>query len=326
MARTHLTRRADIDRIKSNRPAGDRIIAKLDEHDHALDVLEAGGSTILSEIHHVDGASTGDVANLAAFTVNNDGVVHTAGKRILLKDQTTVEQNGIYVVGAVTGGTAPLTRATDWDAAAEIKVNTIVAVAAGTANATTYWQIAGDFPMVVGTAHQHFVQVLNKTQLATYLALTTQAGLIGSDAAGYSAATVKLQLAEVKAIADASVGAIKRTVTVAETSLTGTSQAVNIGAILPTNACVFMHEIVVNTQGVLAGNDLTITVGGTTANAIVASTDLDALAPGKYQGTLGVHPRGSFSGEQLVATFAASDLASLSAGNWTINVWYFVLA
>lgn len=142
----------------------------------------------------------------------------------------------------------------------------------------------------------------------------------------YTAATVEAALAEVKALADAAVGAVKRTVTVGEGDLTGTSQVVNIGAALPTNAIVFAHEIKVNTQGVLAGNDLTIKIGGTDDDAIVASTDLDGLAAGSYQGTLGTHPRGSFGGEQLTATFAASDLASLSAGNWTLNVWYFVLA
>lgn len=116
-----------------------------------------------------------------------------------------------------------------------------------------------------------------------------------------------------------------KTVTVGEASLTGTSQVVNIGTALPTRAVVLAHEIKVNTQGVLAGNDLTIKVGGTDDDAIVASTDLDTLAAGVYQGTLGVHPRGEFSGEQLVATFAASNLASLSAGDWTINVWYVVV-
>lgn len=117
----------------------------------------------------------------------------------------------------------------------------------------------------------------------------------------------------------------KRTVTVDEAALSGTSQAVNVGAVLPTNAVVLAHEIIVNEQG--AGqSDLTITLGGTDADAIVASTDLDALAAGKYQGTLGVHPRGSFSAEQLVATFAATNLATLSAGNWTFNVWFVVIA
>ena len=129
----------------------------------------------------------------------------------------------------------------------------------------------------------------------------------------------------VTVLADANLRIQKRTVTVDEADLTGSSQAVNIGAVLPTNAVVLAHEIIVNEQG--AGqSDLTITVGGTTANAIVASTDLDALATGRYQATLGAHPRGSFSAEQLVATFAATNLATLSAGNWTFNVWFVVIA
>jgi hypothetical protein len=117
-----------------------------------------------------------------------------------------------------------------------------------------------------------------------------------------------------------------RTVTVDEEALTGTSITVPIGAALPTGAVVLAHEIVVNEQGVLAGNDLTIVIGGTDDDAIVASTDLDGLAIGSYSGTAGVHPRGLFSGETLNAIFAASDLATLSAGNWTINVWYLVPA
>lgn len=329
MARTHLTKNQVS--YPWNDAYANAVKAKHDEHDHALDALEGGTTSSVVTIHPARGASTANVANLAAFTVANDGITFVAGERVFLKDQSTVAQNGIYVVGTVGGGTAALTRATDWDEAAEIKPNTFVAVAEGTAGAGTIWQLTGDYPVVVGTSHQHFTQIRNATQADARLALTTTPGgasYVGVfDNAGiYTATTVEAALAEVKVLADASVGAVKRTVTVAEASLSGASQAVNIGAILPANANVFMHEIIVNTQGVLAGNDLTITIGGTDADAIVASTDLDALAAGSYQGTLGVHPRGSFGGEQLVATFAAADLASLSAGNWTINVWYFVLA
>lgn len=116
----------------------------------------------------------------------------------------------------------------------------------------------------------------------------------------------------------------KRTVTVAETALTGASTTVAIGAALPTGAVVLAHDIIVNVQGVLVGADLTIKVGGTDDDAIVAATDLDALAAGAYQGTLGTHPKGLFSGQQLNVIFAAANLASLSAGNWTINVWFAV--
>lgn len=289
MARTNVTKK----QIKApyNTANNLALYTKFAEHDTALDALEAGTTSSVVTIHPVRGASTGNVANLASFTVANDGVTLVAGDRVLLKDQSTASQNGIYVVGTVGSGTAPLTRATDFDAAAEVKPNALVAVAAGTLGANTMWQLTISSAPTIGSTSLTFAQVYNATQ-------TTAAGI-----------TIA-----------------KRTVTVAEASLSGTSQAVNIGTALPANAIVLAHEIVVNTQGVLAGNDLTITIGGTTANAIVASTDLDALAVGKYQGTLGTHPKGSFSSEQLVATFAASDLASLSAGNWTINVWYSVLA
>lgn len=145
----------------------------------------------------------------------------------------------------------------------------------------------------------------------------TQSG----DAGGYFTATTQEgQLQELGAMRIQ-----KRTVTVDEAALTGSSQAVNVGAALPTNAVVIAHEIVVN-EAAVGQSDLTITLGGTDVDAIVASTDLDALNLGSYQGTLGVHHRGSFSGEQLVATFAATNLATLSAGNYTFNVWFFVLA
>lgn len=118
-----------------------------------------------------------------------------------------------------------------------------------------------------------------------------------------------------------------KTVTVLETALTGTSQVVNIGTALPAGAVVLARDLVVNTQFVLAGNDLTIKIGGTDDDGIVASTDLDTLAAGTYQGTSGANPTGgSYGGQQLTATFAASNLASLSAGSLTINIWYSVAA
>lgn len=323
MARTSLTSdqlfRLDRGNVRED------VRAKLAEHDTAIDALEGGTTSSVVTIHPARGASTGNVANLAAFTVANDDITFVETDRAFLKDQSTATQNGIYVVGAVAGGTAPLTRAADFNEATEVKPNTLVAVSAGTLGANTLWQLAVAAAPTIGSTNLPFVQITNKTQLAAYLALTTQAGLIGSDAAGYTGATVKSQLAEVKAIADAGIALTKRTVTVAHGDLTGASQAVNVGAVLPANAVVLAHELAVTEQFV-GEADTTITLGGTDADAIVASTDLDALAIGKYSGTLGVHPAGKFSAEQLVATFAATALEDLTAGSVTITVWYVVLA
>lgn len=131
-----------------------------------------------------------------------------------------------------------------------------------------------------------------------------------------AATQVASSVAEAKAIQT-------RTVTVTDDDLTGASDTANVGAILPTGAIVLGHELNVTEQ--FDGEaDAAITLGGTDADAIVASTGLAALTVGNYSGTLGAHPVGSFSGQQLVATFAATALGDLTAGSVTITVWFFV--
>lgn len=57
----------------------------------------------------------GNIADLTAYTVaanasRNDNVANVEGDIVLLINQTTASQNGLYVVGVVAAGTAPLTR------------------------------------------------------------------------------------------------------------------------------------------------------------------------------------------------------------------------
>lgn len=75
-----------------------------------------------------------------------DGVVLATGNRILIKDQGTGGENGIYVVN-VSG--AP-TRATDCDSAAEI-LQATVNVQEGTANADTVWTNTTNTAITLGT-------------------------------------------------------------------------------------------------------------------------------------------------------------------------------
>ena len=66
------------------------------------------------------GTLTFGAQSTAANTVN--GVTLTSGQRILVKDQTTAAQNGVYsltTAGADGSAAAVLTRAADMDAAAE---------------------------------------------------------------------------------------------------------------------------------------------------------------------------------------------------------------
>lgn len=296
----------------------------------ATDIGTGNGLLAIAPPRRVRGVTAANMASFAGVSETFDGLTLVEGNRILVAYQTTPAENGIYVVGTVAAGVADWSRAADMAAAAVVPNGTIVVVDAGTVGANTIYKLTNAGTITIATTGLTFERIYTSTELAVQGTAAAGATLMGIyDNGGLITATnVDGALTEIKGLVDTNTAAIfqKRTVTVDETALSGASQAVNIGAALPANAVVVGHEIVVNTQGVLAGNDLTITVGGTDVDAIVASTDLDALAAGKYTGTLGAHFVGTFGAEQLVATFAAADLASLSAGNWTITVWFHVLA
>lgn len=113
----------------------------------------------------VRAATTASIANLSNASVTQDGVTLVAGDRLLVKNSASPDgtaantdaHNGIYVVGTVTTGTAPLTRATDADTDAELR-NATMFVAEGTTNADTSWVLTTDGAITVGTTMLTFAQ------------------------------------------------------------------------------------------------------------------------------------------------------------------------
>jgi hypothetical protein len=83
-----------------------------------------------------------------------DGVTLATGDRVLIKNQTTGSENGIYIVPA---SGAP-TRATDADSGAEL-VNATVYVSEGTTNADTQWTCTTNATITVGTTALTFAQL-----------------------------------------------------------------------------------------------------------------------------------------------------------------------
>lgn len=85
------------------------------------------------------------VANVLTITatgaISVDGSTPNANDRILLKDQTTGAQNGVYVVTTVgTIGVSPvLTRAGDYNTAAEVNSGASIPVISGVVNRFTVW-------------------------------------------------------------------------------------------------------------------------------------------------------------------------------------------
>lgn len=86
------------------------------------------------------GATLTNAGAFAVFSI--DGQSPTVTQRVLIKNQTSQLENGIYTVTTVGDGVSinwVLTRATDFDTPAEIQPGDLVAVNLGTQNANTLW-------------------------------------------------------------------------------------------------------------------------------------------------------------------------------------------
>lgn len=113
----------------------------------------------------VKAATTANIATLSG-TMTIDGIALAAGDRILVKDQSTASQNGIYVVSASTWA-----RANDADTWAEL-ISAYVFVEQGTVNADNGYLCTIDAGGTLGTTAVTFVQFTGAGQVIAGAGLT----------------------------------------------------------------------------------------------------------------------------------------------------------
>lgn len=154
-------------------------------------IVDAGGkrvgnaadptqSTDLATKAYVDGLANGlDVkasvraATTANITLSNtqtvDGVALSVGDRVLVKDQSTGSQNGIYVVAS-----GSWTRATDFDntPGTEVSPGTFFFVEEGTAQADNGYVVSNDTAITIGTTAIVFSQFSGAGQITAGAGLT----------------------------------------------------------------------------------------------------------------------------------------------------------
>jgi hypothetical protein len=110
-------------------------------------------------------ATTANITLSGAQTI--DGVSVTTGDRVLVKDQTTALQNGIYVVAV-----GSWTRASDADTSAEVTPGMFTFVEEGTANADTGWVLSTNTAIVLNTTALAFAQFSGAGQVTAGAGLT----------------------------------------------------------------------------------------------------------------------------------------------------------
>ncbi|WP_424477314.1 phage tail protein [Pseudomonas sp.] len=121
--------------------------------------------------HSVVAATTAAITLSGLQTV--DGVVLTAGVRVLVKNQAAAKDNGLYLV--VAGGA--WTRCPDADISAKVTPGMLVLVERGTVNAESAWQLVTDAPITLGVTALTYEMAFGRTGVAagTYRSVTVDA-------------------------------------------------------------------------------------------------------------------------------------------------------
>lgn len=119
---------------------------------------------------------TGNVltANANGALATIDGVALTLNDRVLVKDEATGANNGIYYVSALGDGSNPwtLTRTTDADENAEVTAGLFTFVEEGTTNADSGWVLTTNDPITVNTTALAFSQFSGAGQVIAGNGLT----------------------------------------------------------------------------------------------------------------------------------------------------------
>ncbi len=211
--------------------------------------LQAG----MQPTHAVRGVTTANVAALATFTVANDGITLVAGDRVLLPFQTTGSQNGIYVVGTVGGGTAPLTRATDFDdtSIGEAAPTVVVGVAEGTYGAGKMFELTTANPITIGTTALAFQQIV--ALLPTAVGQVLQSTILGT-------ATVPGEMAYAAVNLGVAASITGKLPYVSQTTL-------EVRGVIPTNVASLAAFVVAGFEGLTYGAGDILLLAGQTVSA-----------------------------------------------------------
>lgn len=111
------------------------------------------------------------VATTANITLSGtqtiDGIALSVGDRVLVKDQTTGSQNGLYLVAS-----GAWTRTTDADVSSEVTSGMFTFVEEGTTNADSGWVLTTDGTIVINTTALVFAQFSGAGQIVAGSGLT----------------------------------------------------------------------------------------------------------------------------------------------------------
>jgi hypothetical protein len=269
----------------------------------------------------VRAASTANIATLSG-PMTLDGVALVAGERVLVKDQTTAGQNGIYVVAA--GAWA---RSADADTWGEL-VSAYVFVESGTVNADMGYLSTVDPGGALGTTAVTFVQFSGAGQILAGAGLTKSGNTLDVGAGtgiAVAADTVGLTGQALAVHNLAANGLVARTAaaTVAARAIavSGTGLSVSNGDAVAGNPTLSLSAALASVGGLTPATDRLAYYTGASTAALVPLTAfaralLDDADAATARSTLGLGTLASQSSASVAITGGSIDGIALDGGTF----------
>lgn len=128
----------------------------------AKEAVKYASTGVLPSIIYANGSSGvgATLTGVALAAISLDSSSPSVGDRVLIKNQASTFQNGVYVTTATGSGVAVfvLTRASDFDQSGDIKTGDTVYVSGGSTLAGTTWNVNSPDAPVMGTDPITFAQ------------------------------------------------------------------------------------------------------------------------------------------------------------------------
>ena len=263
------------------------------------------------------GATLTNSGTQAAFAV--DGYTAALNDRILVKDQSTAAQNGVYTVTTVGSGSTNwvLTRATDMNVsgsgADQLGPGDYVFVVNGTQNAGTAWVVTTPLPITIGSTSITFVQFAGAGTYTAGTGLTLTGTQFSITNTGVSAASYG-SASSVPAIAINAQGQIT---SATDTAIAISASQITSGSLGVARGGTGASSLTAN--GILYGNGTSavgVTSAGVTGEVLVGNTGspptwatLSSSAVTSFSGgTTGLTPSSATQGAiTLAGTLAAAN-------------------
>jgi hypothetical protein len=265
----------------------------------------------------VRAATTANITLSGTQTV--DGVALSVGNRVLVKNQSTATQNGIYVVAS-----GSWSRAADADEPNEVSPGLFLFVEEGTLNADNGYVITSDAPLTVGTDAITFTQFSGAGMIVAGAALTKTGNTLDVQVAASGGIEIASDALQLKSSVAGDGLAYSSGVLSLASSAAGSGLAYTTGVLsINVQNGIEISSDAIQLASSVAGAGLTYSSGvlaiGGTSNRITVDTDSIDIAS-TYVGqnsitTLGTITTGTWNGTAIGTGYGGTGLTSYTTGD-----------